>query len=129
MKNVVRQLLEAVGLPGIEEKLPDELSGGMKKRVAMARAVATSPRLVFYDEPTSGLDPLMARTIDDLMVRLRDSSHATNVVVSHDVPSVLRIADGIILLHEGRIVEQGSPAHFRRSQVPLAQQFLGENAA
>jgi phospholipid/cholesterol/gamma-HCH transport system ATP-binding protein len=128
MEDVVRQLLEAVGLPGIEEKLPDELSGGMKKRVAMARALATSPRLVFYDEPTSGLDPLMARTIDDLMVQLRDLSHATNVVVSHDVPSVLRIADDIILLHEGHIVEQGSAMQFQRSKVPLTQQFLGVNA-
>jgi phospholipid/cholesterol/gamma-HCH transport system ATP-binding protein len=128
MEDVVRQLLKAVGLPGIEEKMPDVLSGGMKKRVAMARALATSPRLVFYDEPTSGLDPLMARTIDDLMLQLRDLSHATNVVVSHDVPSVLRIADDIILLDEGHIVEQGGAAHFRRSKVPLAQQFLGENA-
>jgi len=128
MAPVVRQLLEAVGLPGIETKLPSELSGGMKKRVAMARALATSPRLVFYDEPTSGLDPLMAHTIDDLMVQLRDQSHATNVVVSHDVPSVLRIADDILLLHQGQIVERGNAVHFRRSTEPLARQFLGENA-
>src|SRR5690606_29489287 len=120
--------LEAVGLPGIENKLPSELSGGMKKRVAMARALATSPRLVLYDEPTSGLDPLMARIIDDLMVQLRDQWHATNVVVSHDVPSVLRIADGILLLHEGRIAERGDAAHFRRSKEPLVRQFLGDNA-
>ena len=125
---VVKQLLEAVELGGIEHKMPDELSGGMKKRVAMARALATSPRLVFYDEPTSGLDPLMTRIIDNLMVRLRDLSHATNVVVSHDVQSVLRIADDIILLHEGRIAEQGNAAHFRNSNVLLAQQFLGEAA-
>jgi len=123
---VVKQLLEAVELGGIENKMPDELSGGMKKRVAMARALATSPRLVFYDEPTSGLDPLMTRIIDDLMVRLRELAHATYVVVSHDVNSVLRIADDIILLDEGRIVEQGNAAHFRNSKVLLARQFLGE---
>jgi phospholipid/cholesterol/gamma-HCH transport system ATP-binding protein len=126
---VVKQLLDAVELGGIENKMPDELSGGMKKRVAMARALATSPRLVFYDEPTSGLDPLMTRIIDDLMLRLRELAHATYVVVSHDVNSVLRIADDIILLHEGRIVEQGNAAHFRNSKVLLARQFLGEKAA
>jgi phospholipid/cholesterol/gamma-HCH transport system ATP-binding protein len=126
---VVKQLLEAVELDGIENKMPDELSGGMKKRVAMARALATSPRLVFYDEPTSGLDPLMTRIIDDLMVRLRELAHATYVIVSHDVNSVLRIADDIILLHEGRIVEQGGAAHFRNSKVLLARQFMGEKAA
>jgi phospholipid/cholesterol/gamma-HCH transport system ATP-binding protein len=126
---VVKQLLDAVELGGIEEKMPDELSGGMKKRVAMARALATSPRLVFYDEPTSGLDPLMTRIIDDLMLRLRELAHATYVVVSHDVNSVLRIADDIILLHEGRIVEQGNAAYFRNSKVLLARQFLGEKAA
>lgn len=126
---VVKQLLDAVELSGIEEKMPDELSGGMKKRVAMARALATSPRLVFYDEPTSGLDPLMTHIIDDLMLRLRELAHATYVVVSHDVNSVLRIADDIILLHEGRIVEQGNAAHFRNSKVLLARQFLGEKAA
>jgi phospholipid/cholesterol/gamma-HCH transport system ATP-binding protein len=126
---VVKQLLEAVELGGIENKMPDELSGGMKKRVAMARALATSPRLVFYDEPTSGLDPLMTRIIDDLMVRLRELAHATYVVVSHEVNSVLRIADDIILLQEGRIVEQGNAAHFRNSKVLLARQFLGEKAA
>jgi len=125
----VKKLLKAVELGGIENKMPDELSGGMKKRVAMARALATSPRLVFYDEPTSGLDPLMTRIIDDLMVRLRDQTQATDVVVSHDVDSVLRIADDIILLHEGQIVEQGDAVHFRNSKVELARQFLGEKAA
>lgn len=125
----VKKLLEAVELGGIENKMPDELSGGMKKRVAMARAVAISPRLVFYDEPTSGLDPLMTRIIDDLMVRLRDLSHATNVVVSHDVNSVLRISDDIILLHDGQIAERGTAAHFRNSKVSVARQFLGEKAA
>ncbi|MEO6906671.1 MAG: ATP-binding cassette domain-containing protein [Abditibacteriaceae bacterium] len=126
---VVKQLLAAVELGGIEEEMPDELSGGMKKRVAMARALAASPRLVFYDEPTSGLDPLMTRIIDDLMVSLRELAHATYVVVSHDVNSVLRIADDIILLHEGRIVEQGNAARFRNSKVVLARQFLGEKVA
>lgn len=129
INGVVKQLLEAVELGGIEEKMPDALSGGMRKRVAMARALATSPRLVFYDEPTSGLDPLMTHIIDDLMLRLRELAHATYVVVSHDVNSVLRIADDIILLHEGQIVEQGDATHFRHSKVQLAQQFLGEKAA
>lgn len=127
--SIVKQLLEAVGLPGIEHKMPEELSGGMKKRVAMARALAASPRLVFYDEPTSGLDPLMSRVIDDLMVELRHLSHATNVVVSHDVSSVLRIADDILLLHEGHILEQGDARHFRRSQLPLVRQFLETEAS
>ena len=126
---VVKQLLKAVELDGIEDKMPDELSGGMKKRVAMARALATSPQVVFYDEPTSGLDPVMTHIIDDLMVRLREQAQATYVVVSHDMNSVLRIADDIILLDGGRIVEQGNASHFRNSKVQLARQFLGEKAA
>ncbi len=121
---VVAQRLQDVGLPDIEERLPSELSGGMRKRVAMARALATSPKVVLYDEPTSGLDPVMARVIDDLIVNLRDQGGTTNVVVSHHLTSILRIADHILMLHDGRIVIEGPPAEVRQSDSPIVRQFL-----
>ena len=124
IEQTVARLLSDVGLPGIEKELPSSLSGGMKKRVAMARALATEPRLVFYDEPTSGLDPVMARVLDDLILKLRDETGATNVVVSHHVPSILRIADQVLMLHDARIVAQGAPEEIRQSDSPIVQQFL-----
>lgn len=116
--------LHEVGLPDIADQLPSELSGGMRKRVAMARALATSPRVVLYDEPTSGLDPVMARVIDDLIVRLRDSAGTTNVVVSHHIESILRIADDVIMLHEGEIAARGTPAELVSSKSEVVRQFL-----
>jgi phospholipid/cholesterol/gamma-HCH transport system ATP-binding protein len=116
--------LKEVGLPDVGDKLPSELSGGMRKRVAMARALATAPRVVLYDEPTSGLDPVMARVIDDLIVRLRDSSGTTNVVVSHHIESILRIADNIIMLHDGAIAARGTPAELVASSSEVVRQFL-----
>jgi phospholipid/cholesterol/gamma-HCH transport system ATP-binding protein len=121
---VVSARLEDVGLPDIEDKLPGELSGGMRKRVAMARALATGPRIVLYDEPTSGLDPVMARVIDDLIVHLRDSAGTTNVVVSHHVPSILRIADRVLMLHNARIHAAGTPAEVQSVNDPVVHQFL-----
>ena len=122
--DVVAARLREVGLPEVGDKLPSELSGGMRKRVAMARALATSPRVVLYDEPTSGLDPVMARVIDDLIVRLRDSAGTTNLVVSHHIESILRIADNVIMLHEGKIVARGAPAELVASQSEIVRQFL-----
>lgn len=121
---VVTQRLREVGLPGIEDKFPSEISGGMRKRVAMARALATEPQIVLYDEPTSGLDPVMARVIDDLIVNLRDRAGTTNVVVSHHLPSILRIADRILMLHNAQIVADGTPAEVQKSDSPIVQQFL-----
>jgi phospholipid/cholesterol/gamma-HCH transport system ATP-binding protein len=124
IREIVEARLHEVGLDDIEDKLPSELSGGMRKRAAMARALATSPDIVLYDEPTSGLDPVMARVIDDLMVRLRDRSGTTNVVVSHHLPSIFRIADLVLMIHEARILVQGTPAEVQASTDPGVRQFI-----
>ena len=127
IEDIVEARLSEVGLPNIAEKLPSEISGGMRKRVAMARALATSPQLVFYDEPTSGLDPVMAGVIDDLIVRLKNQNNTTNVVVSHHIPSILRIADRVLMLHDGKLVANGTPEEIRNSTSPVVQQFLQGN--
>lgn len=121
---IVEARLEDVGLPGIQDKLPSEISGGMRKRVAMARALATAPKLVFYDEPTSGLDPVMAGIIDHLIVQLRNQKGTTNIVVSHHLASILRISNQVIMLHDGCIVANGSPEEIRNSDSEIVQQFL-----
>jgi phospholipid/cholesterol/gamma-HCH transport system ATP-binding protein len=121
---VVSRLLEEVGLSGIQDKRPSELSGGMKKRVAMARALAYNPKIVLYDEPDSGLDPIMTRTIDDLILQMRREKQTTNVVVSHNTHSIWRIADRVLMLNEGQIVADGSPKELEKSTVPVLRQFL-----
>lgn len=120
----VQARLREVGLPGLEDKLPSQLSGGMRKRVAMARALATEPKVVLYDEPTSGLDPVMAGVIDALMIRLRDRNGTTNVVVSHAVESVMRVADYVLMLHDAGIAAQGTPQEIKTSDSPVVRQFL-----
>ncbi|HEX8464053.1 MAG TPA: ATP-binding cassette domain-containing protein, partial [Abditibacterium sp.] len=124
INDVVARLLEEVGLEGLENKRPSELSGGMKKRVAMARALASNPKVVFYDEPDSGLDPIMTHTIDDLILQMRNEKKTTNVVVSHNVSSIWRIADRVLMLSEGKIIADGSPRELETSSVPLVRQFL-----
>lgn len=124
ISETVASRLQDVGLPGVEDKLPSELSGGMRKRVAMARALAPQPAVILYDEPTSGLDPVMARVIDDLVVRLRDGKGTTNVVVSHHLESVMRISDYILMLHDARIVAQGSPSEIAADTSPVVRQFI-----
>jgi phospholipid/cholesterol/gamma-HCH transport system ATP-binding protein len=127
IEEIVAARLREVGLTDVENKMPSELSGGMKKRVAMARALATSPRLVFYDEPISGLDPVMAGVIDDLVVRLRNQFGTTNIIVSHHVASVLKIADQVLLLHDGKIAASGTPHEIQNSESKVVQQFLSGN--
>ncbi len=124
IKETVAARLAEVGLEGVEDKLPSELSGGMRKRAAMARALATNPEIVLYDEPTSGLDPVMARVIDDLIVNLRDRAGTTNVVVSHNLTSILRISDHVTMLHDARIVAEGTPKEVQQSADPIVRQFL-----
>lgn len=124
INEIVAARLSDVGLPDIEDKLPSELSGGMRKRVAMARALATAPKIVLYDEPTSGLDPVMARVIDDLVVDLRDRAGTTNVVVSHHLSSIMRISDRVIMLHDGQIVAEGTPDEVRAADSPVVRQFI-----
>ncbi|MGV3724944.1 MAG: ABC transporter ATP-binding protein [Actinomycetota bacterium] len=124
LRTAAAELLSAVGLEGSEELYPAQLSGGMRKRVGLARALATRREIVFYDEPTSGLDPVVARVIDDLIVNVRDRLGVTSVIVSHDVPSILRTTDRVAMLHDGRIIEYGKPAEIRTSGNPVVRQFI-----
>ena len=124
IRQTVARLLAEVGLPGIESKQPNELSGGMKKRVAMARALATNPEIVYYDEPDSGLDPVMTSVIDELIRKVRDESGTTNIVVTHNVSSIWRIADRVLMIHGGHVVADGPPNVVEKSKVDVVQQFL-----
>lgn len=110
---VLSKLLDQVGLEGVERMMPSELSGGMRKRVGLARALCMEPQLLLYDEPTSGLDPVTAYSIDRLIVDTRDRLGLTSVVVSHDVSSIFRVADRILFLHQGELLFNGSPEAFR----------------
>lgn len=112
----IKDRLEEVGLTGCETQLPGELSGGMRKRVGLARALALQPDVLLYDEPTSGLDPVTAYSIDQLIVDTRDRTGVTSIVVSHDVSSVFRVADKIAFLDAGQLVFVGSPDEFRDVQ-------------
>lgn len=124
LREIAAERLAAVGLEDTGDLYPAQLSGGMRKRVGLARALATDPKVVFYDEPTSGLDPVVARVIDDLIVGVRDRLGVTSVLVSHHVESVLRTADRVALLHEGVIAEYGTPDEIRASQNPAVRQFI-----
>jgi len=124
IERIVRQRLEMVGLTGFEDLKPDEISGGMKKRVGLARALALDPELLFSDEPTSGLDPIMTAVVDQLTLKLTQGSHMTAVVVSHDMTSAFRIATRMIMLGHGSIVAQGTPDEIRNSSNPEVQQFI-----
>jgi len=124
IEEIVKQKLQMVGLTGFEDLRPDEISGGMKKRVGLSRALALDPELLFSDEPTSGLDPIMTAVVDELTLKLTHGSHMTAVVVSHDMTSAFRIATRMIMLGEGGIVAQGTPDEIRNSPNPEVQQFI-----
>jgi phospholipid/cholesterol/gamma-HCH transport system ATP-binding protein len=124
IEQIVKQKLEMVGLTGFEDLKPDEISGGMKKRVGLARALALDPELLFSDEPTSGLDPIMTAVVDELTLKLTHGTHMTAVVVSHDMTSAFRIATRMIMLGHGGIVAQGTPDEIRNNPNPEVQQFI-----
>ncbi len=121
---IVLEKLELLGLKGVEKKMPGELSGGMKKRVAIARALVIDPQLILYDEPTSELDPLMAVTIGQEILDLKDRIDVTSIVVTHDRDLAFGVADRIALMSEGNIVALGKPEEVRRNPDPLVQKFL-----
>lgn len=120
----VSGMLEMVGLLADADKSPDAISGGMKKRAGLARAIVRQPEIVLYDEPTSGLDPVTSRTIDALIAKLRADLGVTSIVVTHDLHSALSIGDRIAMLHGGKIVELSSPKDFVKSNNPEVQSFL-----
>jgi phospholipid/cholesterol/gamma-HCH transport system ATP-binding protein len=120
----VDQTLEALGLEGVDKKLPGEMSGGMQKRVGFARAVVNDPEIILFDEPTTGLDPIMTHVITDTIKGMQTKLRATCVVVSHDMPSVYAIADNIAMLFEGTIIEYGPVGRIKSSKNPIVQQFL-----
>ena len=120
----VKEKLEQVGLKGMGGKNPAEISGGMRKRVSIARALVTEPEIVFFDEPTTGLDPILVNTIHHLIMDLHRKFRFTAVMVSHEIPEIFEIADRVAMLHEGVIVEVGPPDAVRASANPIVQQFI-----
>jgi len=121
---IVKVKLELVGLTGFEHFMPHQISGGMKKRVALARAIALDPKIVFYDEPGAGLDPITASMIDQLMMDLSHKLKITSVCVTHEMKSAFRIADQIIMLHKGKVLETGTSEQIQNSKNPYVQQFI-----
>lgn len=124
LEEIVAQKLKMVGLEGIERKYPSELSGGMQKRVSFARAIVTEPQIILYDEPTSGLDPISSTLIEDYIVRLKDETNAASIVVTHQMSTIQRTADRVIMLYLGKIVFQGTPEEMLRSDNEYAKQFI-----
>ncbi|MDD3905277.1 MAG: ABC transporter ATP-binding protein [Candidatus Omnitrophica bacterium] len=121
---VVKMKLELVGLRGFEDLMPSQISGGMRKRVGLARAIVMDPEIVFYDEPTAGLDPIVAGVIDKLILDLSQKLSITSVVVTHDMKSVFSIASRVAMLYEGRVLEVGTPDEIRGSKNQMVQQFV-----
>ncbi len=125
----VPELLSHVGLTGIETKMPSELSGGIQKRVALARAIAKNPEIMLYDEPTTGVDPITAGSVDRLIVYMRNTFGMTSVVVTHDMRSAFRIADRIAMLYNGTILFEGTPQQLKECQDLVVQQFVAGRAS
>jgi len=124
IKNIVKEKLATVGLQGIEEKFPSELSGGMQKRVGFARAIVTNPKTILYDEPTAGLDPVSSTLIEDYIVRLKNELNAACIVVTHQMSTIKRACDNVILLYEGKVVFKGSVNEFLKGNNPYTSQFI-----
>ena len=120
----VEECLRLVDLEGAGDKLPSQLSGGMRRRVGFARAIAVEPEILLFDEPTSGLDPVLTAVIDELIVSLREKLHSTTITITHDLQSAFRIADRLAMLFQGKIIAIGSVEEFRRSEDPRVRQFL-----
>jgi phospholipid/cholesterol/gamma-HCH transport system ATP-binding protein len=124
IRETVHKMLNLVRLPGVEEKMPALLSGGQKKRVGLARALAANPQIMLYDEPTTGLDPITADSINELVVDMKKELGITGVAVTHDMASAYKIGDRIAMLHERKIIALGTPDEIRSSPNPYVQQFI-----
>ncbi|MGB9699146.1 MAG: ABC transporter ATP-binding protein [Thermodesulfobacteriota bacterium] len=124
IKNIAIEKLKLVGLQNVENLMPAELSGGMRKRVSLARAIAMEPAILLYDEPTTGLDPIMANVINELIVTMREKLQVTSIAITHDMVSAYRIADRIAMLYQGKIIEVGTPEEIKSSPNEIVQQFI-----
>jgi phospholipid/cholesterol/gamma-HCH transport system ATP-binding protein len=128
VREIAREKLAMVGLKGIEDRMPADLSGGMKKRVGLARAIAMDPQIILYDEPTTGLDPIMSDVINNLIREMNQQLSVTSVTITHDMRSAYKIADKIAMLYQGEILEVGTPDQIRESPNPVVQQFINGSA-
>jgi len=128
LKVLATEKLRLVGLVGVEDLMPSELSGGMKKRVGLARAIAHEPDILLYDEPTTGLDPIMADAINDLIVEMKQHLSVTSVAITHDMNSAYKIADRVAMLYEGEIIQIGTPEEIKNTKNPVVRQFITGSA-
>jgi len=128
IKEIAVEKLRMVGLVGVEDEMPSELSGGMRKRVGLARAIAMEPQILLYDEPTTGLDPIMADAINDLIIEMRERLNITSIAITHDMKSAFKIADTIAMLYNGLIIEKGSPEEIKNTSDPVVRQFIEGSA-
>jgi phospholipid/cholesterol/gamma-HCH transport system ATP-binding protein len=124
IKDLAVEKLRMVGLAGVEDLMPSELSGGMRKRVGLARAIAMNPAILLYDEPTTGLDPIMADAINELIIKMREQLKATSIAITHDMKSAYKIADKIAMLYNGVIIAEGTPDEIKNSEDPVVRQFI-----
>ncbi len=124
LEKIVAEKLDLVGLSGIEDKYPSELSGGMQKRVSFARAIVTEPKIILYDEPTAGLDPISSTLIEDYIVRLKNETNAASIVVTHQMSTIRRTADSVLMLYNGHAVFEGTPDELMKQQTPYTKQFV-----
>lgn len=124
IRKKVKESLELVGLKGIEYKKPAELSGGMRKRVGLARAICLRPKIILYDEPTTGVDPIMGDAINDLIIELHNKLKVTGIAVTHDMTSAFKIADRMAMLYNGKIIEIGTPDQIKNTKNPIVRQFI-----
>lgn len=127
VRQIVAEKLALVGLPEVAAKMPAELSGGQKKRVALARAIALNPQVILYDEPTTGLDPIRSDVINELILKLKQHLKVTSIIVTHDMNSAFKVADRIVMLHEGKLIFDGTPQQIQATDHPVVRRFvLGE---
>ncbi|MBF0223891.1 MAG: ABC transporter ATP-binding protein [Desulfobacterales bacterium] len=129
IEDIINQKLVQVGLTNVSHKMPSQLSGGMRKRVGLARALALEPEIILFDEPTTGLDPLMCNAIDNLIVQTQRLTGATCIVISHDIPSTFRMAHKIAMLYKGKIIEYGNPEEIRRAENSIIKEFILASSA
>jgi len=126
---MAREALQRVGLRGVDDLMPFELSGGMRKRVGLARAIAYNPEIILYDEPSTGIDPIRADAINDLIIQMKKDLNVTSVVITHDMVSTYKVADRVAMLYQGKIIAAGKPEEIRESKNPVIQQFISGAAA